>query len=81
MRLICFLTGSHAWGDPVRVNRQINPVLDDYAIFEAVCTRCGRSIKGDWDWMERNGAWKHWRSRDVSGWTVLKAVIREWWRR
>lgn len=61
MRPFCLVVG-HDWAHPVPVRLySTNDVTS--GIFRTVCGRCDKAIVGDWDWMETNQAWKHWRRR------------------
>ena len=56
LRPLCYFIG-HDWAQPITI-RESKAI----AIFRTRCHRCHATILGDWDWMEDNGAWDHFRS-------------------
>jgi hypothetical protein len=56
LRPICRLVG-HDWNNPVAIREN-----KAFTLFRSQCNRCHHVITGDWDWMEDNHAWKHYRS-------------------
>lgn len=57
MRLFCRVTG-HDWAPPVPVRASRDPL---FTLYRTECRRCDVSIAGDWDWIEANHAWEHYR--------------------
>lgn len=55
LRPLCLLFG-HDWFQPVPVREN-----KAFTIFRTRCDRCHLTIVGDWDWMETNRAWEHYR--------------------
>lgn len=61
MRLFCAVVG-HDWREPVAWRHApCGNEADAITLYHTSCERCDVSIRGDWDWMEDNRAWKHYR--------------------
>lgn len=55
LRPVCLLVG-HGWPPPAAIREN-----KAFTIFMTRCSRCHLRIVGDWDWMEVNHAWEHYR--------------------
>ena len=55
LRLVCALVG-HVWTEPFRVMSLRVP-----AMYIARCRRCRTEVVGDWDTLETERVWQHYR--------------------